>query len=169
MNKNIAMMVTFLGLIGCASQPTKAPIEVKNEIQSGDFGVELTDETFARIQNDVVQGILNNIRRSMVDPDSTKMTGIQMNDFKKCVLNPILPGLPSPDANSPKGYCVAFSYNSRNRMGGYGGSQPSVALVKLEADGRLVLHTPTSALAKSEQYRYPYTHETGVYSLTFGF
>ena len=165
----ITAPILFFTLSGCVSQPKKAPLNIKTEIQTGDYGLALNDSSFPAIKDELVQSILNQIQKNMVDPDSTKITGIQTTNFYKCVLNLIKPGLPAPNSTDQKGYCVAFEYNSRNRMGGYGGSQPSVALVRLDRKGNLILHTPTKALQTSEVYRYPYTHETGVYALSYGF
>ena len=160
------MVAAGFSLLGCASQQIKPSDNILNEIRSGDYGTALDASSFAEIKDTVISGILNQIRGGMVDPESTYMMSVQTKEFDKCVLRNVTTTREAGTSSS-KGYCVAFGYNSKNRMGGYGGAQPSVALVRIEKNGKLSIFAPTRALQDRELYKYPYTAETGVYSLSY--
>lgn len=156
----------FLSLLGCASQRVEPSDSIIREIRSGDYGMTLDETSFAKIKGAVTNEILNQIRLSMVDPRSTYMAEIQIKDFKRCVLRD---GGATRVAktDSSKGYCVAYSYNSKNRMGGYGGAVPTVALVRIERDGKLNIFVPTRSYRAREDDNYPYTINTDVYVLSY--
>ena len=167
MTKNYAVM-TVAGIIGfililggCGSQPAKSDA-VLNEIRTEDYGRQLNSST---IKKNVSQKILTQIRKNMVDPDSTKIVSIQTSDFKKCALL-VQSQYSSP--NKPKGYCVRFEYNSKNRMGGYAGGKLSDAFVRYENNGKIhVIVQAGKTFMSSEKHRYPFTLDTGVYALTW--
>ncbi|MDO8812919.1 MAG: hypothetical protein Q7J38_12950 [Gallionella sp.] len=159
-----AVLGIGLNLVGCASQPTKPPENVLNEIRTGNHGSALDASSFSGIQKQVVQEIQNQVQEKMVDPDSTKILKLQTKDFNKCIFSEIK-SKTIVSANSPKGYCVAFGYNSKNRMGGYAGERISYAFVQYGKNGAINVIAPTSASQDSRDNSYPYTHETGVYVL----
>ena len=160
----VAASISAMVLGGCTMQPTKPDANVSNEIRSGDYGLALNSSSFSKNKKKIVNGILNQTRTFMVDPDSTKITSVQIKDFKKCVLTKIGS---KPNSSTPKGYCVYFEYNSRNRMGGYGGSKAASALVHLERGGKVTMFAHVHGLRQSKDYSYPYTPETGVYGMTY--
>jgi hypothetical protein len=132
---------------------------VLNEIRNGNHGIALDATSFGNIQSHVTSEILKQIRKNMVDPDSTKIMRVQTENFQKCVARSTRV---RATESSPKGYCVTFTYNSRNRMGGYGGEQAAFAFVRPENNGVVVL-AALNAIKDANNYSYPYTPESGVY------
>lgn len=158
------LAIGVLNLAGCAGTP-KPTDTVLNEIRSADYGVPISASSIDGIKAKVVQKILADIRTKMVDQNSTQIESIQAGNFSKCIFVVYESGAGAKaSARSPKGYCVAFSYNSKNRMGGYAGAQNSVALVRLEGDGEVNVVAPTDGTEMSTDY-YPYTGDTGVSKL----
>lgn len=161
------LAIGVLNLAGCAGTPPKPTDAVLNEIRSADYGMPISASSFGGVRAKIVQQILADVRKKMTDPDSTQVEAIQTKDFLKCIIVVYKSGAEAKaSTKSTKGYCIAFSYNSKNRMGGYAGAQNSVALVRLERDGEVNVVAPTDGRLVST-IDYPYTDDTGVAKLKF--
>lgn len=168
MGNKIGVMVLVIGVLnlaGCAGTPPKPTDAALNEIRSADYGVPISASSFDDIKAKVVQQILADVRKKMIDPGSTQIEAIQTKDFSKCIIVVYESGAEAKvSTKSPKGYCIAFSYNSKNRMGGYAGAQESVAFVRIERNGEVNVVAPTDGRLVSTS-DHPYTDDTGVAKL----
>lgn len=178
-----AVALGFFLLTGCgATTPYVPPVSsippapTEGEIQQvrgADYGMAPTEEL---ARGAILNGVLNQLRQTMVDPDSTQIRSIQVGDFDRCVLATVVSISNSDRSLYSKsrpgaftGYCVTFDWNSKNRMGGYGGPQKSVAIVHIGTSGAIEIMIPsadTGAQFRSSPNEYPYTEQTGVHMLS---